>query len=95
MIKLIKFNLDNKQYYSAEFIKGFETGAKRQFEADSAQRKGEWYNKNEGIWNVEMVMTCTECGESFYEMPIIDNEPTYNYCPNCGAEMMRGEEDGM
>ena len=34
MMKLIKVNPNNTAYYSDEFIKGFECGAKRQFEAD-------------------------------------------------------------
>ena len=29
---------------------------------------------------------CSECGCVFE-----DEEPTYNYCPNCGAEMLRME----
>lgn len=31
---------------------------------------------------------CSECGCIFE-----DEEPTYNFCPNCGADM-RGEQDG-
>ena len=31
---------------------------------------------------------CSECGCVFEE-----EEPTYNFCPNCGADM-RGEQDG-
>ena len=27
---------------------------------------------------------CSECGADFYD--------TYNFCPNCGASMMEGEE---
>lgn len=30
---------------------------------------------------------CSECGCVFE-----DDEPTYNYCPNCGAKMERKEE---
>lgn len=30
---------------------------------------------------------CSECGCIFE-----DEEPTYNYCPNCGAKMERSEE---
>lgn len=58
----------------------------------SAERVGHWYDKNEGIWNVGMVMACSNCGESFYEMPIICGEPTYNYCPNCGTRMVAKNE---
>lgn len=31
---------------------------------------------------------CSECGCVFEE-----EEPTYNYCPNCGAKMDEGKED--
>lgn len=33
----LKFNPDNKKYYSEEFIKGFECGVERQFEADKSE----------------------------------------------------------
>jgi hypothetical protein len=35
-MKLIKVNPNNKQYYSKEFIRGFNLGAERQYEADIA-----------------------------------------------------------
>ena len=39
----ITFNPNNKPYYSEDFIKGFQCGAQRQFEADKADRpQGEW-----------------------------------------------------
>ena len=41
-MELIKINSNNRPYYSDDFIKGFECGAKRQFEADKKARpKGE------------------------------------------------------
>jgi hypothetical protein len=33
----LKFNPNNKKYYSEEFIKGFECGVERQFEKDKAE----------------------------------------------------------
>ena len=36
-MKQIKVNPSNKQYYSDDFIKGFECGAKAQFEADKEE----------------------------------------------------------
>ena len=42
-MELIKINSNNRPYYSDDFIKGFECGAKRQLEADKKARpKGEW-----------------------------------------------------
>lgn len=40
-MKQIKVNPNNEKYYSSEFIKGFNCGAQRQFEADMADRKTE------------------------------------------------------
>lgn len=48
----------------------------------SAQRKGKWIHKP-GIYGV---VYCSECD---FELHINDTP----YCPNCGAEMAKGEED--
>lgn len=82
-MELLIFNPDNKQYYSEEFIKGFETGARRQFEADSAQRKGHWEYLYDGNYK------CSNCG-SWWAMEDEPCEEGLNFCPNCGADM-RGE----
>lgn len=42
--------------------------------------RGEWINKG------FMVAECSNCKEQFHELEIA------NFCPNCGAQMMRGEE---
>lgn len=44
-MKQIKVNPSNKQYYSEDFIKGFECGTKAQFDAD----KEEMINKIKDI----------------------------------------------
>lgn len=42
-IELLKMNPDNTHYYSKDFIKGFECGTNRQFEADMKKyKRGEW-----------------------------------------------------
>ncbi len=42
-----------------------------------------------GKWMVTPVyIKCSECGESFMLIP-------QNYCPNCGARMIKGEKDGI
>lgn len=71
----LKFNPDNAKYYSEEFIKGFECGVERQFNADKAEPKtAEWeYNSFADKWR------CNKCFQSNIEKS--------NFCPNCGARM--------
>ena len=45
----LKFNPDNVKYYSEEFIKGFECGVERQFNADMAEKTAEWIPVNERL----------------------------------------------
>ena len=55
-------------------------------------KHGHYVGEGDGYANGELVYDvwkCSECGcvfEDEYE------KPTYNYCPNCGADM-RGEQD--
>lgn len=64
----------------------------------SAQRKGKWkYEKMKHILNGEVrtVRICSECNGGWFRYDLSDGvedaEP--NFCPNCGAEMVKGEED--
>ena len=67
-------------------------------ELPSAQRKWKWkYEKMKHILNGEVrtVRICSECNGGWFRYDLSDGvedvEP--NYCPNCGAEMVKGEED--
>lgn len=52
----------------------------------SAERVGKWIDMN----------TKTERYCPRYKCSVCDNWANHsNYCPNCGARMVRGEEDGM
>jgi len=53
------------------------------------RKTGKWINANDGKWNTVEVLKCSVCGE-------IDNRMyrTDNFCPNCGAKMEEGEQDG-
>lgn len=79
----LKFNPDNAKYYSEDFIKGFECGVERQFNADVAENTAEW---KDGY--------CSNCG---CDVPayIIDwkwqKDMSAKYCPNCGRRML-GEQ---
>lgn len=47
--------------------------------------KGKWKIEYAGDgWNDYIDVTCTNCGKT-----IRRGEP-FNFCPNCGAQMMRG-----
>lgn len=48
--------------------------------------RGEWINKNKGIWNTLPVYQCSVCGD--YD---VRYELTDNFCPNCGADMRSKE----
>lgn len=52
------------------------------------RKKGKWekYGRLEG----KVVMKCSNCGQGITAM----FSPEYHYCPNCGADMRGGKEDG-
>jgi len=53
----------------------------------SAQKRGEWIEVN--VKGMDYVY-CSNCEDSYYPVPL---DPSWNFCPHCGADM-RGEEDG-
>lgn len=82
-MKLVEITKENKRYYSKEFIHGFNTGAKIQYEADSKERRGRWEWNNED----EFFYSCSNCGHKAYGNTAEIVSGLYNYCPNCGAKM--------
>ena len=73
-MKKLKFNPDNKKYYSDDFIKGFECGVERQFNADNEEKTAEWTLVDE----FRGIFICSNCGMQ---------TSGYKYCPGCGAKM--------
>ena len=80
-MKQIKVNPSNEKYYSSEFIKGFNCGAQRQFEADMADRKTE-----------PQTIRCPKCGRSDYirefgkDFSVTAEEAGFKYkCINCNT----------
>lgn len=41
----------------------------------------------------EYIFECSKCHEIYYLNDGTPKEHQYNYCPNCGAKMCKGEEN--
>ncbi len=83
-MKLVQVAEQNKPYYSADYTKGFNDGAKRQYTADVQEVKhGRWILGGEIGWPK---WTCSVCGG--------DGRGDYKLCPWCGAKMDLEENDG-
>lgn len=79
----LKFNPNNKKYYSEEFIKGFECGVERQYEADMKEDTAEWiiHKDTIGVTNeILHIFECSGCGKCVTEQS--------RYCPNCGRHIV-------
>ena len=66
----------------------FETLIKSVPSAEVAPVKhGQWIGSGDGYANGELVYDMWECSECGYDADGADEEPNWNYCPNCGARM--------
>lgn len=96
-MRQLTINPDNRQYYSEDFIKGFNCGAHRQFEADKSDA-----DRPQGMWEL---VPCADLSEYFegvkngFRFKCSNckderkrNRPDMNYCPNCGARMKGADE---
>lgn len=81
-MKQLQVTEQNKPYYSADYTKGFNDGAKAQYEADKkeAERRGRWILKY-GDGHIEKSIVGGECSLCGFV------GPATRYCPNCGAKM--------
>ena len=87
-MKQLTISPSNRQYYSEDFIKGFECGTQRQLEADKADRQqGEWFKDDEGTF------ICSACGSGYKDQPTLMGKPLFKWCPLCGAKMKGTDDD--
>ena len=84
-------NLSNK-----DWVRRFEIAINAQPTADVRENvKGEWEHWGSPFSDESEVIdtiVCSVCGARFVE-PKDETKGEYNYCPNCGARMMRGGND--
>ena len=53
----------------------------------TVQECGEW-EEIEDDWNMETIYKCSACKEEFVTIDETPADNLWNYCPNCGANMM-------
>lgn len=77
------------KYDRGQYEKGYEDGCR------DSRKHGRWipiqydgYADGHPVWDL---WECSECREE-YESE--GDPPPHNYCPNCGAKMDGGNEDG-
>lgn len=87
-MKLLHVTEQNKPYYSADYTKGFNDGAKAQYEADSKERTGRWLPlEGDGYADGAIVYDVWECSNCGNEERGEDVPETNRYCRLCGARM--------
>ena len=84
---MIQFNEANRSYYSEDFIKGFNCGAKRQAKY---KKIGHWIIEDEESNPMGITYTERKCSVCGYEH---HNVEFYKYCPQCGARMIVTERN--
>ena len=86
-------NPNNRQYYSEDFIKGFNCGAQRQFEADKSDAdrpQGKWMRTGRTNIYGGIEVQCSNCNDKVMVQHLEDEW----YCRHCGADMgMKGADD--
>lgn len=71
--------MDNVSYVEEEDVDKAPTIEER--------KKGRWEMKPDPYGFFDEIPVCSECGCT------TKMRETYNFCPNCGAEMRKGEEE--
>lgn len=89
---------DKMSGFHAQFYNGYQVAVNRLRVFPAAEvepvRHGEW-TKSEDDWNSLTTITCSECHEEWcFETEEDVNLLNYRYCPNCGARMDGGADNG-
>ena len=86
-MKLLCVRKENEPYFTKEFIHGYNTGAKNQYDADAAEvKQGQWiYIQDE---EDKALYECSEC----QHFNIHAKSLKVPYCWFCGAKMSEVEE---
>ena len=53
-------------------------------------KRGEWIGEADGYYNGELVYDIWYCSNCDYRIED-EEQPTFNFCPNCGADMRERE----
>ena len=87
-----------KEYWDDDFGAGFDSCLDEIEKLPNADvqpvKHGEWHGSGDGYADGRLVLDeweCSCCGTYFDEW---DEKPTWNFCPNCGADMRGGEQNG-
>ena len=76
----------DKEHGDRKFICGVESYREYIEHLPSTDRKGHWEMKTDPYGFFEEIPVCSECGNT------TEMRKTYNFCPECGADM-RGEDE--
>ena len=55
---------------------------------------GQWEDKPNPQWKAYDIRHCTVCGWSIHKTKLRNSDLNWNFCPNCGAKMYGGEDNG-
>ena len=86
----------------SEWLNGYKDGLRAALDLVTATATedavlvvhGTWVGTAGGYWDGELVYDMWECSECGYDADGADEKPNWHYCPNCGAKMDGGAEDG-
>lgn len=54
--------------------------------------QGEWLESSKPSFGY-CDFVCNQCNTEFPDMETIMGKPIYNFCPNCGADMRKGDAE--